>query len=90
MVGLTHDRNLAGYGTPGIDKIRSVERRSACLALIAVCPGVVAVRAFAGHVTVGEELSGLFVIELHRGLLDKLILVVQTGEKFRRCGAMDI
>ena len=41
-----------------------------------------AVGAFAGHIAVGEELVGLFVVELHRGFLDELAFFIEAAEKF--------
>ena len=74
----------AADGAAGIDEVGGVERCAAGLALVAVGFGVMAVGALAGHIAVGEELLGLWVVELLGGLLYKFTLVVEMTEKFRR------
>lgn len=56
------------------------EVASALLTLIAVGIGIATMGALASDVAVGEELLGLFVIELRRGLLCQLTLVVELAE----------
>ena len=67
----------------GIDQIGGGKRRAACLALVAVGAGIVAMGTFAGHIPVGKELPRLRIIQLHRALLHELVGVVQPAEKFR-------
>ena len=81
VLGLAHHGNIACYGAARIDKVGGVERGAALLALVAVCALCVAVGALAGDVAVGKELSGLFVVKLHRGLLHKAVVIVQATEK---------
>lgn len=59
-----------------VDQVGGVERCAACLALVAVGFGVVAMRTFAGDIAVGEELAGFRVVELHRFFLDELAVLV--------------
>ncbi len=49
-----------------------------------------AMGALSCDIAVGEKLVGLLVIELHRTLLHKLPVVIETAEKLRRRGRMDI
>ena len=64
-----------------LDKVGRVERSAASLALVAVGMVASAVRACAYDISVGEELVSLFVVVLHRRLLDKLTLVVEFAEE---------
>ncbi len=59
-----------------VDQVGGVERCAACLALVAVGFGVVAMRTFAGDLAVGEELDGFGVVELHGSFRDGLAVLV--------------
>ena len=58
-----------------------VEVAAAVLALVAVCALVMAVRALACDISVGEELSRLLVVILLCGLLYQLAVLIQLPEK---------
>ena len=73
-------RRVAAERRFGIDKVGGAERGSASLALITVCMLVVAVRASAGDVTVGEELMCLLVVILLGRFLNELSVFVQVFE----------
>lgn len=62
VAGLAQHRSIAGDGRARIYEIGGVERCAALFALVAVGVFVATVRASAGDVSVGEELSGLLVI----------------------------
>ncbi len=81
VLGFTHHGHTAGYRALGLDKVGGVERCTAGFALVTVGAFISAMRALAHNVTVGKELPGLFVVELHRCVFDKLALVIQTAEK---------
>ena len=70
----------AADGRLRVDQLSGREVATALLALVAVSPFVVAVGALAHHVTVGQELLGLLVVELLGGLLHQLALVIELAE----------
>ncbi len=80
MLGLLQHGGVAAECRLGVDEVGGVQGGAAHLALVTVGVLVLAVRARAGDVTVGEELLGLLIVVLHRGLLDELALVVQLLE----------
>ena len=88
VAGGTQFGHAAGDGAVRVDKVGGSQRCAAGLALVAVCFGIVAVRAFACHIAVGKELAGFGVIKLHRFFLDEAVVVVQAAEKFRCRGRM--
>ena len=90
MACLFQNGDIACDGAFGIDEIRGVERCAACLALVAVGAGIMTVGALARDIAVGKKLAGFGVIELHRCLLDKLALVMQTGKEFRGRAVVDV
>ena len=67
-----------------INQIGSVQASPTSLTLIPICSFITAMRTFSHDITVRQELSGLLVVELHRGLLDKFPLVIQLLEKSGR------
>ena len=69
----------------GTDQVGGVERTAAFFALVAVGAFVLAMRAGADDIAVGEELSRLLIVILLRSLLDKFTVVVKLPEKIR-CG----
>ena len=83
MRGWFLDEWIACLGVIGIDEFLGRERRTALLALVAISTQAVAVRTLAADITVGEEVTGLGVIELLGGLLDELAVVVELAEVIR-------
>ena len=67
----------------GVDKLVGRERRATLLTLVTVC--TLALTAWSGtdNIAVGEERLSLLVVELFRGLLDKLTLIVEFSKKVR-------
>ena len=81
VLGLAQHGLRTADGGLGIDKLGGREVASALLALVAVGTLVVAVRALAGDVAVGQELVGLLVVVLFGGFLGELSLVVELAEE---------
>ena len=81
MLCLAHYGHAAGDGRLRVDEVGGVERCAASLALVAVRSFCAAVGAGSGHVAVGEELSGLLVVELHGCFLYEFSLVVEAAEE---------
>ena len=84
VLGFLQHGGVAGDGTLGVYQVGGVEARATRLALVAIGMVESAVGAGAGHITVGQELVGLFVIELLTGLLHKLAFLIERAEKFAR------
>ena len=80
---LAQHRNRTGDRAARVDQVGGVQRAAALLALVAVGAIVAAVGAGPDDVAVGQKLSGLLVVILHRRLLGELALVVQRAEKVR-------
>ncbi len=68
----------------GIDKVGGIERRAACLTLVAVGTVTAAMGACAYHIAVSEKLTGLLVVGLHGCFLHKFPLVIEVAEKLAR------
>lgn len=92
--GLAHLHRFAGEGRARVDEVGDIERRAACLTLVAVGIFIVAARASTDYITVGKKFAGLLVVGLERSLDGELSLVVEVAEEFRssfmmefRCGA---
>ena len=81
VLGLLHHGRGARDGRLRVDELGGREVAPAFLALVAVGAFVVAVRTLAGDVAVGQELMGLFVVELLGGLLGELAFVVELAEE---------
>ena len=81
-----------------IDELGRREVTTAFLALVAIGTLVMAVRALARHVTVGQELLCLLVVELGSRLLRQFPLIIELTEPFggklmmrlRCCSTVDI
>ena len=82
---LLHHGFASADGTLRINQLCGAERRAALLALVAISTLSVATGTFARDVAVGQESLCLLVIILHRGLLDKLALVIELAEEVRCC-----
>ena len=76
--GFLNER-IARLGVIGVDELFGRKGRTALLALVAIGAEAVAVRTFATDITVGEEVTGLGVLELLGGLLDELAVVVELA-----------
>ena len=83
--GFTLDGHRTRDGAVRLDQFVGRERRSALLALVAIGTVIPALRARTDNIAVGQERFGLLVVILHRGLLDKLAVVVELAEEIR-CG----
>ena len=81
VLGGSPDERVAGFCVVGIDKFLRREGGAAFLALVAIGVGVMASGAFALDVAVGEEVTGLFVVELLSGLLHQLAFVEELAEE---------
>ena len=77
---------VAGVGVVRVDQLFGRKGGTALLALVAVSVQIVAARAFATDVAVGEELTFLFVVELLALHLHELAVVVQLAEEI--CGKL--
>ena len=84
VLSLSQNGFCSADGASGIDEFSGREGSATFLALITVGTFRVAVRAFAGDVSVGEEGLCLFVIVLFAFFLDELTFVVAFSEEVRR------
>ena len=89
MTRFAEHRHVAAECRFGIDKFGGAKRRAALLALVAISFFVVAARAGAGDVTVGQKLMVFFVVVLLGNFLGKAALVVEFFEKSGCCFVMD-
>ena len=94
VLRLLHDRCRTADGRLRIDELCRREVATALLTLVTIGTLVVTVGTLAHHVTIGQELLGLLVVELSGGLLHQLALVVKLLEPLssklmvgRTCGA---
>ena len=76
VFGFFHHRFAAADSAFRVDKVCRRERSSAFLALVAIGTFRVAVRTFAGDITVGKECFCFFVVILLGSLFDKFSLVI--------------
>ena len=81
MLCLALHQRIAGLGIIGIDKFLGRESGSTLLTLVAVCFRSMTTRAFTLDITVGEEVSRLFIIELLGHFLHELAFVVEFLEE---------
>ena len=84
-----HFHRFAGESRARIDKVGDVQRRAAGLTLVAVGVFIAAAWACAGHVAVGKEFLGLFVVWLKGCLDSEFTLVVKVTEEFGSCLVME-
>ena len=81
VFGFAHYGLAAADGAFRINQVGRAEACTALFALVAVSAFCVAVRAFAGDVTVGKESLGFLIVVLHAGLFNEFAFVVQFTEK---------
>ena len=83
VFGLSHDGLRTADGTLRINQFGRRERCATFLALVSVCSFGMAMRAFAGNVTVGQESLRFLIVILHGCLFHELPFVVELAEKVR-------
>ena len=80
MLRLTHHRGIAAQCRLGVDKVSGIQRGATSFALITVCTFIATMGAGTRDVTVSKKLMRLFVIILHRSLLNEFPLLIQFLE----------
>ena len=83
MFRLAFHRYRPRHSAVRVDQFLGRECGAALLALVAVGAVIAALGAGADNIAIGKESLGLFVIVLHRGLLDKLTLIIELAEEVR-------
>ena len=83
MLGFAQDRSVSADHGVRIDEVRGIQGGAACFALVTIRPFVLAMRASANDVTVGQELLGFLVVVLFRGFLDEFALFIEIQEEIR-------
>ena len=83
MFRLTHHRLAATDSGFRIDQIRRAKRRTASLALIAICLLVSTMRTSTRDIAVGQELLRLLIVVLLACFLDEFAFIIQCTEKIR-------
>ena len=78
---LTQHRHLTCLFGARIDQFCWLQSAPAAFFALVAIRLLVAVRAFAHHITVGKELLALLVVELHAGLLYQLAFVIELAEE---------
>ena len=83
VLGLLFSERITIDSIIWIDELVWRKRRSALLALVAICTRSVATWTLATDITIRKELLSLRIIELLRSLLDELAVVIELAEEIR-------
>src|SRR3712207_4940619 len=81
MLGFFEHRHITGNSTFRANEVGSIQTGATRFTLIAIGMVKTTMRASAGHITVGQKLSRLFIVELLACLFNKLSFFIEFLKK---------